>query len=369
MECLSNDLIAYVGGYLPLEDRRKCLETGKIFKDITTKFTFHELTFVDDNINVRLKRLGQTLEYLYKIKPGLCQIVLKFKKITTCDSVGDLARVITNKHVCLSFELCEESAIYKILSWFRPDVLVDIRKHIKSIGGDEAFLQLPGLVRLITIISGSNPNSIDSVIPKIGHISELGLDCYHLQHVNLEHIDITKNKCLYVRLSGSDMRIQDIHKVTALEFGNISLNGYYKLYDCIKASTERKETFRLHTVVLNKGMCERMLSCLRILPLCKQYHVTPKDASIVWVLAKLFEVTKTRDVIFYHCENRSEYLRACLLKKANSLYDFHISEQGLYQPTERDMRMLCTVDDIYGEMSEVDKKEWFTVYTFAHREL
>jgi hypothetical protein len=347
MQYLPADLIAHIGTFLDYKDRRRCLETAKIFGSINYQIKSHLITIDQQNAYGVVERLSQILAYVRRRKPTLQRIMFTFAgvKHITFDSIQRLD--IRDVDVVLQMYHCSNQVIVDALSAFE-NVATHMRAELTIIGvnGTEPWLSNKKVEYLYTVIEDDSVHTIH----KMKHIPELYLSCHtRTRPVDLTCIDLSTNKELHINMSHSDLSSYiGLEKASVL---SIQKNTHVEPVATVKFP-------RLKKVIVSSFdniSGDTWRAFIANVPDTTVFCIHPSNPSAVWGICELKIRTKCK--YQFRCYSRDEALAAHVCKRMLRDMTIEVLMNHDYAEVPAD----ATALDVYNKMSADFQKWWYMV--------
>lgn len=375
MEVLPSSVIAHIGSFLgDYKDRVKCLESTKVFVDITSAWTYHCCKY-ENNVKSlsRLQRLPQTLQYVKFIKPRLQKYTFEFKEITenydwnmTDSWKIDVADALQDIETEIDINYVENDAmITRIMDMFA------LCRNVKFIvngyfQGDEPCLAHSGIICLKMAIRDINTNNFNLALKHVTHIPHLDL-FWRARHIpiDLSEVDVQKTKDLLVCLREYPA-YSSVVCPGKMTFVYVPKNGC--LHINVVEGLKKDMGFtgcgnRINTVLIitfERILYETWTAFIGLLSKDVLYRITISTPSDLWYVHELIKVGATN--IQFNCNADHTWLvanfcRACFPEMKLKC---KILCAGGYENDEHVDSNNATT--FYAAMRPEVQKEWFPVF-------
>lgn len=396
MDTLSHDIISYIGKFLPANDRKACLETSSIFKDVNMHHQKnHRLTFRRGNVLSKLLRMHQTLCYIKRIKQSLKRFVFEFDNITWLNVItkssyesimnnDEYASRIANilidslgvKEVLLKINCCNDECIQYVTSLFKKCIpcngyvilQIDVTKY--DVNGDEPWLSCPYMHNIMISVTSNSKHLVEKLthIPKIGMLIDYSLRNGDVV-VDLSLVDRKLNKDLIVTL--------DYHRNVPIDFVCI---GHATMIQVFEQGTITRNLVRCLQNDAAIGGCGIRIGVVNILSfehiehgiwkefvnllsIDVQYRVNVYSPMSLWYVQELKLRGATN--IVYNCNSRQSWLAAHFVQKCFGT-DHDIVLSATFK-TEYRSPGFISAGDYYTAMETEWQMLWLPVYLMWQR--
>lgn len=380
MHRIPHEIISHIGLFLPYQDRNRCMESAKMFRTVSSLYTYHILNFdgTSRTYEEPLLRLTRTLAHVRKIKHMLRTFDFVFNDIGE-DAINTLMAVRRlmewNTHLKTKFcdvkvnveiNRCHVSTIHHIINMFKYTGwewnALRFGVYIGALPSDyEDWIyeidQLDFLAR-----------DVDKpCIEKLARVPILCLYCkYITSSLDLSSIDIYTNQKLTVVLSARDIVYLDICKATCLHVLEQSVM-FPSFIQCLKQYNMRQrngQRSRLELICIHdllKISCDVWSSFVTVLPSDMHYRITVKEPQCMWYLQQLCRRGVPMKNIEFISECKASWLAATMVKKCFSAFDMCkviCTSQACIDQYHHIVNALQTPLDCYGAMDDTQQVLW-----------
>lgn len=366
IEILPYDILIKIGTYLDSKDIKACIETSKIFYNISYSQIRHYTRLNCYNVNDNLQNIRNNTKYILKLKPHLIEHTIFLTDITAdiLQLENDVKDMCTYHIIVLYFIRCSDVVIRKILSYFSLEVNVCI--VLEKLSGNEDFLQHPHLRYIETSLYNDNINTILSN-DNICHVPELIFINHTTYETNIDfnNIDISKNRILMLILAeNSTGKCLHANKITHLIDANNSDNILFYtslLYDNenFKTTSRMIEICMMNKVSINEPFVKYGIPNF---PYNVTYKITIHDNRSLMIVNEIITQSDNKQYIQYMCQNDEEHLNAIFAIKLFPQYTQNIACNSNYNMNTIDRNELKTIEDIYNKMSLEAQEYWYSTY-------
>lgn len=350
---IPQELVSYIGTFLPLQDRRRCIDAHPLLSTICYTYKYHELVLSDINYRQKLPHLIQTLKYILKIKPVLDLIVIKFKGIEEYEPLVDLSHIfdiLPIDKVEIHLNMCSHTTYNVILDSLPADAKIVMKNCTYYVPPLESnFIKYDGFV---------NDDNVHILRQRnIAQCRTLRIvpHCKN-QTVDLSQIDVDKNKELEITVT-CNLTVTDIWKVTAYNelTHTIAANTLYQL---LADPNFHKARLMIIAIVYNHSIVRNdLFTVITALPKTVSYYLSPTSPEIFAFIDKLKAIGVVD--IRYICDYDEVLLSALMCRKFPE-YNYPLMfSMGMVAD---DNTLNMPLDNIYDRMFPGLKQRWHIVY-------